>query len=345
MSIKHTIQNMFRVTPEKVLKKENLYWLSNKVIHHNDINVRIAAAKRLGQLKSNEVYTYGSSFTPVAALTWALQKDSNEEVRHCAVWAIGEIGHASALAPLIEVLKNKHVNNNLKLEVASAIEKLGPNIKYDKNASALLSQILKDEKSDYLLKKTAINAIKNADQHDSEIITSLLQTFQKDDPDYSLTNIVNSYGVKDVAKIEAAAAYTIQDINARSRFADLITFIENSKGSEDIYEMLRSRSVEEIRQFCVSYPIDALHLDFESISQDFRHSKRFEFLTVLAEVFLKYDDISKQRPDLDLPESIPADELANILISRLMSLPEIKEYGGYKEIAHRHDRESDTDSK
>ena len=98
----------------------------------------------------------------------------------------------------------------------------------------------------------------------------------------------------------------------------LLAYLDASEGTDELYEMLRSRSAAELEELCRSYPIEELRLDWGSIQQDFRHNRRFETITVLAQILVQYDKILEQSPELRLPRSLPATDLAQLLMSRLM---------------------------
>jgi hypothetical protein len=111
----------------------------------------------------------------------------------------------------------------------------------------------------------------------------------------------------------------------------LLECFDKSKGADELYEMLRSRNVSEIEDLCKTFPIEALHLDWDSIQRDFRNSKRFESITFFAQILVQYDTILQQNQGLRLPKSLPAKQLAETLMSRLM--PFISSQQGV-EIAH-----------
>jgi hypothetical protein len=54
------------------------------------------------------------------------------------------------------------------------------------------------------------------------------------------------------------------------------------------------------------------------VTQDFRNSQRFELITFLAQILVRYKETRDENPESHLPESLPAKELAEILMSRLM---------------------------
>lgn len=111
----------------------------------------------------------------------------------------------------------------------------------------------------------------------------------------------------------------------------LLEYLDNSKGTDELYEMLRTRSATDIEEMCRTFPIETLRLDWGSIQEDFRNNRRFELITFLAQILVRYDEILKQNPELRLPTSLPAKELAETLMSRLM--PFISSQQGV-EIAH-----------
>jgi predicted transcriptional regulator len=98
----------------------------------------------------------------------------------------------------------------------------------------------------------------------------------------------------------------------------LLEYLDAAKGTDELYEMLRTRSASEIEALCKTFPIEALRLDWNSIQRDFRNNKRFELILVFTQILLKYEKILEKNPELQLPKSLPAKELSEILMSRLM---------------------------
>jgi hypothetical protein len=99
---------------------------------------------------------------------------------------------------------------------------------------------------------------------------------------------------------------------------ELLEYLDKSEETDKLYEMLRSRNVSEIEELCKTFPIETLRLDWDSIQRDFRNSKRFELVTFFAQILVRYDTILQQNPELRLPKSLPAKQLAETLMSRLM---------------------------
>jgi hypothetical protein len=114
------------------------------------------------------------------------------------------------------------------------------------------------------------------------------------------------------------------------RSSDLVHYLDRSKGTDELYEMLRTRSAAEIEDVCRRFPIENIRLNWGSAGTDARAGdtrailsevlseegkrdiKRFELITVLAQVFVRYDEILKQSPQLRLPESLPAKNLTQL---------------------------------
>lgn len=97
----------------------------------------------------------------------------------------------------------------------------------------------------------------------------------------------------------------------------LIKYFDKSERVEDLFEMIRTRSVQEIEELCKTFPIETLHLDWGSVRRDFLNFNRFEKIICLVDIFVRYEGYLKDS-DLRLPRSFPAEELAEILMSRLM---------------------------
>lgn len=100
--------------------------------------------------------------------------------------------------------------------------------------------------------------------------------------------------------------------------SNLLEYFDQSEGTDELYEMLRSRSASEMEEVCKAFPIETLCLDWDSIQRDFRNSRRFELITVFAQILVRYEEIIEQSPELRLPKSLPAKQLAETLMSRLM---------------------------
>jgi len=100
--------------------------------------------------------------------------------------------------------------------------------------------------------------------------------------------------------------------------SNLLEYLDESEGTDELYELLRTRSADEIAEVCRAFPIESLRLDWGSIEHDFRNSRRFELITALAQILVGYEEILKQSPELRLPASLPAQELGDTLMSRLM---------------------------
>lgn len=100
--------------------------------------------------------------------------------------------------------------------------------------------------------------------------------------------------------------------------SSLLEYLDESEGTDELYEMLRSRPASEIEEVCKTFPIETLRLDWDSIQRDFRNNRRFELITILAQILVRYEEILEQVPELRLPKSLPAKHLAETLMSRLM---------------------------
>jgi hypothetical protein len=116
-----------------------------------------------------------------------------------------------------------------------------------------------------------------------------------------------------------SAASPVQPQREKSTPSSLLEYLDKSEGTDELYEMLRGRPASEIEEVCRTFPIETLRLDWDSIKSDFRNSKRFELITVLAQILVRYEKILDQSPERRLPKSLPAKQLADTLMSRLMS--------------------------
>jgi len=123
----------------------------------------------------------------------------------------------------------------------------------------------------------------------------------------------------------------VQVKNERSTQTNLLEYFDKAEGTDELYEMLRSYPVSKIEDVCKTFPVETLRLDWNSIQSDFRNNKRFELITILAQILVLYEQILEQSPELRLPRSLPAKHLSDILMSRL--IPFIKRQENI-EIAH-----------
>lgn len=98
----------------------------------------------------------------------------------------------------------------------------------------------------------------------------------------------------------------------------IIESLEKSTNSDDIINVLKNNPEEIIEQLCTSFPIESLHLDYESVQRDFNNCKRFEIVIYMAQILARYDEIGKQQPELHLPSKFPAEKFTNILLSRII---------------------------
>ena len=129
-------------------------------------------------------------------------------------------------------------------------------------------------------------------------------------PEYSAARCVVSF--------DAPRRFAFRSTTGTGRDSSLLAFLDNTKGTDELYEMLRTRSAAEIESLCTAYPIEQLRLDWSSVQNDFRNNQRFELVTVLAQVLVRYDEILKTSPERRLPRTLPAKKFADILMARLM---------------------------
>lgn len=106
--------------------------------------------------------------------------------------------------------------------------------------------------------------------------------------------------------------------NTKGEAFSILEYLDNSNGTDELYQILRTRSATEIEKVCRTYPIDTLHLDWSSVKNDFKNNQRFELVTVFAQILVRYDEILKTNPELRLPSSLPGQKYGEILMGRLM---------------------------
>ena len=93
---------------------------------------------------------------------------------------------------------------------------------------------------------------------------------------------------------------------------NLLDLMDKSSGTDGLYEMLRTHTPAQIEQLCRTYPIESLRLDWDSLQRDFQNNKRFEMITVLAQILIRYDEILTKNPELKLPSSLPGKKFGEI---------------------------------
>ena len=135
---------------------------------------------------------------------------------------------------------------------------------------------------------------------------------------YFVRAVRDLIGKKAKKEDEPSISAPVQQKQEKSTSSGLLEYLDKCEGTDELYEMLRTRSVSDIEDVCRTFPIDTLRLDWDSIQRDFRMSKRFELITVLAQILIRYDEILTTTPELRLPGSLPAKRFAEILMSRLM---------------------------
>ena len=112
---------------------------------------------------------------------------------------------------------------------------------------------------------------------------------------------------------------------------DLLIEVDSFSGLQDLGKFLKRHSEKEILSFIDTFPFDKLKIDVESISKDFRNSRRFEMILFLARILLKWDDyLSDPEWKNLLPDSLNASSAYDKLRSRLITF--LKPQDG-KEIA------------
>jgi len=97
---------------------------------------------------------------------------------------------------------------------------------------------------------------------------------------------------------EAAASPSV-DAGAHQP-SDLLNYLDRSSSTDELYEMLRTRSATEITDVCKTFPIESIHLHWGSVGDDARTGdlraiasellsedgkrdvKRFEVITALG---------------------------------------------------------------
>lgn len=223
--------------------------------------------------------------------------DEDIDVRVAAVEALGEIRDERAIGPLIQNFRNLY--ESVRVAAAEALEKIG------EPAVKPLVQALHDEE---------YPSVRGAMKEALKKLQDALDKIEKEDSERSTPSPVRT-----------------QQAKSTQRHQSLLESLDNSEGTDELYEMLRSRSATEIEEVCKTFPIETLRLDYDSVQEDFRNSRRFELITVLAQILVRYEEILEQSTELRLPRSLPAKELAETLMSRLM--PFISGQQGV-EIAH-----------
>ena len=74
--------------------------------------------------------------------------------------------------------------------------------------------------------------------------------------------------------------------DTKGEASSILEYLDNSNGTDELYQMLRTRSAIDIEKVCRTYPIDTLRLDWPSVQNDFRNNQRFELVTVFAQILV-----------------------------------------------------------
>lgn len=141
-----------------------------------------------------------------------------------------------------------------------------------------------------------------------------------------LFNLIKSRGKskhqvekKEKTDRKTSAPRISETVDANKKPAHLLEYLDSAGGTDELYEMLRSRPASEIEEICRTYPIEDLRIDWDSIQKDFLNNRRFELITLLAQILVQYRDIIKEGPERKLPDALPSEQLTEILMSRLIS--------------------------
>jgi len=181
-----------------------------------DPNVRIRATEEAGKTRS---------FEAVKPLIHILLYDDVWNVRKSAAWALGEIGDAQAVFPLIRALSHK--DWIIRSRAAEALGKIG-----DKTAVAALTDLLQEE-NDHVTEK-AVWALGEIRQQRS--VVPLLEKLEDDIPD-----------------IRAAAALALGKIGDSSAVPSLTTLLKNDRNPEVRKSV--ARAFGEIQDAAILQPL------------------------------------------------------------------------------------------
>ena len=97
------------------------------------------------------------------------------------------------------------------------------------------------------------------------------------------------FGTKVKKEVASTATTPVQRKQEKTTPSSLLEYLDKAEGTDELYEMLRTRPASDIEEVCRTFPIETLHLDWDSIQRDFRINKMFELITVLAQILVRYD--------------------------------------------------------
>jgi len=95
----------------------------------------------------------------------------------------------------------------------------------------------------------------------------------------------------------------------------IMAFFHETQGGADLAKMIRTFKKDEIKKLCAYYPINTIDLS-DGLSKDVN---RFEAVTCLGDILVRYDWTREQDPSAKLPGNFPSEEIADEFIPRIIS--------------------------
>lgn len=91
------------------------------------------------------------------------------------------------------------------------------------------------------------------------------------------------------------------------------------RGNTDLWSWLAKFSTDEIENFCASFSFNSINLSQKKLLTDDKLDPRFQLVCFLVNILLVYDKLLSEKPELKLPPSLPASQIADILITKILT--------------------------
>jgi len=97
---------------------------------------------------------------------------------------------------------------------------------------------------------------------------------------------------------------------------NILEAFNNTKNGNDLAKLIINFTSIELEKLCTYYPLVEIDIyDNNSLT----NINRFESITILAEILVRYDWVRQEDPNAQLPKDYPAQQIADILVPRIIS--------------------------
>jgi hypothetical protein len=90
-------------------------------------------------------------------------------------------------------------------------------------------------------------------------------------------------------------------------------------GDLNVREVIKTSSVEELRRMLEELPVESITIDALVAGDTRAHDRLFELCIQFSSVLANYAQIREEYPEFDLPSSVPADELLDLVLPRFVN--------------------------